>query len=142
MPGRLTTIHMASQPVPPAKAKPALEIGIDVARNILCKRFNGHVSAAQMKAGVAEVARLLPSMRAGFKVLVDLSGLSSMDLDCAPHLAKVMDLCKAHGVGLVVRVTPDPEKDIGFNILSVTHYRGKVRVVTCETLAEAERALK
>jgi anti-anti-sigma regulatory factor len=133
---------MASQPISPAKAKPALEIEVDVARNILCKRFNGHVSAAQMKAGAEEVARLLPQMRAGFSMLVDLSGLEAMDLDCVQHLAKIMDRCKAQGVALVVRVTPDPAKDIGFNILSVTHYRGKVRVITCETQAEAERALK
>jgi hypothetical protein len=133
---------MASPPIPPGKPKPALVIEADLVRNILSKRFSGHVSAAQMKAGVDEVARLLPGMRAGFSVLVDLSGLDAMDIDCAPHLAKVMDLCKAHGVALVVRVTPDPSKDIGFNILSVTHYRGKVRVITCETLAEGERALK
>jgi len=133
---------MASQPVSPVRAKSAVDVQIDVARNILSKRFNGHVTAAQMKAGAEEVARLLPRMRAGFSVMVDLSGLDAMDIDCAPYLAKVMDLCKAQGVGLVVRVTPDPAKDIGFNILSVTHYRGKVRVVTCETLEEAERALK
>ncbi len=132
---------MASQPISPENAKPAIEIAVDVTRNILVKRFHGHVSAAQMKAGAQEVARLLPQMRAGFSVLVDLSGLDAMDLDCVPHLAKIMDLCKARGVGLVVRVTPEPDKDIGFNILSVTHYRGKVRVVTCQTLAEAERAL-
>jgi anti-anti-sigma regulatory factor len=133
---------MASQPIPPTKAKPACDIEIAVARNLVCLRFNGHVSAAQMRAGAEEVARLLPKMRAGFSVLADLSGLDAMDLDCVPHLAKIMDLCKAQGVGLVVRVTPDPEKDIGFNILSVTHYRGRVRVITCETLAEAERALR
>jgi ABC-type transporter Mla MlaB component len=133
---------MPSQPIPPAKPKPAFDIEIDVARNLVCQRFCGHVSAAQLKAGMGRVAALLPQMRAGFSMLVDLSGIDAMDLDCVPHLAKVMDLCRAQGVALVVRVTPDPDKDIGFNILSATHYRGKVRVVTCETLAEAERALK
>jgi anti-anti-sigma regulatory factor len=133
---------MTPQPILPAKAKPALDIELDVARNLLCKRFSGHISAAQMKAGAEEIARLLPKLRAGFSLLVDLSGLDAMDLDCVPHLANIMDLCKAQGVARVVRITPDPAKDIGFNILSVTHYRGKVRVMTCETLAEAERALK
>jgi anti-anti-sigma regulatory factor len=133
---------MTSQPIPPGEAKPPLNIELDVARNLLRKRFNGHVSAAQMKAGAEEMARVLPRLRPGFSMLVDLSGLDAMDIDCVPHLAKIMDLCKAKGVAQVVRVTPDPAKDIGFNILSVTHYRGKVRVLTCETLAEAERALK
>ena len=33
-------------------------------------------------------------------------------------------------------------KDIGFGILSIFHYARRVRVVTCETRAEAERVLK
>ena len=64
-----------------------------------------------------------------------------MDLDCVPHLTKIMDLSRAHGVGTVVRVIPDPDKDIGFSILSIIHYRRGVRIVTCESLAEAERVL-
>ena len=133
---------MASQLIPPAEAQPALEIEVDATRNILRKRFYGHVSAAKMKAGAEEVAQVLPRMRAGFSLVVDLSQLEAMDLDCVPHLTKIMDLVRAQGVSLVVRVMPDPAKDIGFNILSVTHYRGKVKVVTCETQAEAERALQ
>ena len=43
-----------------------------------------------------------------------------------------------HGVAEVVRVIPDPQKDIGLNILSVFHYSRRVRIVTCESLAEAE----
>jgi hypothetical protein len=75
-------------------------------------------------------------------VLADLTELQSMDLDCVLSLAKIMDLFKPHGVGLVVRVDPDPAKDIGSNILSVIRYRGKVSVVICDTIAEAARALK
>jgi hypothetical protein len=42
---------------------------------------------------------------------------------------------------MVVRVIPDPQKDIGLNILSLFHYRRRVRIVTCKTLAEAMKAL-
>lgn len=124
------------------KSKAAFVVEVDAARNLVRTRYCGSVTAAQMKTGVQEAERLLPQMRAGFAVLADLSGLEAMDLDCAPHLSKIMDLCKAQGVGLVIRVIPDPTKDIGLNILSLIHYRGKVRLVTCDTLAEAERALK
>jgi hypothetical protein len=65
-----------------------------------------------------------------------------MDLDCVPHLARIMDLSRARGVGTVVRIIPDRDKDIGFNILSIIHYRRDVQIITCETPAEAERALK
>jgi hypothetical protein len=42
---------------------------------------------------------------------------------------------------MVVRVIPNPQKDIGLNILSLFHYRRRVRIVTCETLEEAMNAL-
>jgi hypothetical protein len=121
--------------------KNAFHVEVDAARNLVHTRYCGKVSAEQMKIAVAEVERQLPTMRAGFAVLADLTGLETMELDCAPHLSRIMDLCRVQGVGLVVRVIPDPSKDIGLNILSLIHYRGKVRIVTCDTLAEAERAL-
>jgi hypothetical protein len=40
-----------------------------------------------------------------------------------------------------VRVIPDSRKDIGLNIMSLFHYRRGVRIVTCETLAEAHTIL-
>jgi hypothetical protein len=122
-------------------SKPAFEVEIEPARNVVRIRYFGDVLVAHMQAGAAELERLLPQMRTGFAVLTDLSGLDSMELGCAPHLTRIMDLCKTRGVGLVVRIIPDPAKDIGLNILSLTHYRGQVKIVTCGTLAEAERAL-
>jgi hypothetical protein len=48
-----------------------------------------------------------------------------------------MDLCSAGGVSSVVRVIPDPTKDIGFNIIARFHMPAPVRMETHETLAEA-----
>jgi hypothetical protein len=42
----------------------------------------------------------------------------------------------------VVRVIPDPHRDIGLQIMSYFHYKGDVRIVTCETLAEAAKTLR
>ena len=78
-------------------------------------------------------------MSPGFTFITDLTGLGSMELECAPDLARLMDFCKARGIGTVVRIIPDPRRDIGFNILSIVHYRRGVRVVTCKDAAEAER---
>ena len=64
-----------------------------------------------------------------------------MGLDCAPELGRMMELIGQAGVGLVVRVIPDPGKDIGLNILTVFHYPHHLRVVTCQNMAEAARAL-
>ena len=52
-----------------------------------------------------------------------------------------MDMCNEKGVEMVVRLIPDPHKDIGLNIMSLFHYRRRVRLVTCETLAEAMKIL-
>jgi hypothetical protein len=45
------------------------------------------------------------------------------------------------GIAKVVRVIPDPGKDIGLSIMSLFHYRRGVSIVTVETLAEAEKNL-
>jgi anti-anti-sigma regulatory factor len=123
-------------------AKPMFELRSDPTKNLVRVRYLGHVTAAGLKVFVLRVEETLPGLRAGFTVLTDLSELESMDLDCVPYLTKIMDLCRANGVGTVVRVIPDPTKDIGFNILSLIHLRRGVKIVTCENLAEAERALK
>lgn len=121
---------------------PEFEIQTDGLPDLVRMRYLGHVTAAAAKACCDEVERVLPKTRPGYTVLTDLSGLESMDLDCVPHLTKIMDLGRAHGIGTVVRVIPDPSKDIGFNILSIIHFRRGVKIVTCETLAEAERVIQ
>jgi hypothetical protein len=52
-----------------------------------------------------------------------------------------MELIGRAGVGMVVRVIPDPSKDIGMNILTIFHYPQQLQVVTCQNLAEALQAL-
>jgi hypothetical protein len=42
----------------------------------------------------------------------------------------------------VVRVIPDPHRDIGLQIMSYFHYSGDVQILTCQTLAEAEEILR
>ena len=120
---------------------PKCEVKGDATRNLIQIRYRGHVAVAEMKACAEQVKALLPTVRPGFTILTDLSGLDSMELVCVPELSKMMEACKAKGVGTVVRIVPDPAKDIGFNILSVIHYRRGVHVITCQNAAEAERVL-
>ncbi|HTB79386.1 MAG TPA: hypothetical protein VK717_00720 [Opitutaceae bacterium] len=122
--------------------KPVFAVEVDLARNLLRSRYSGHVTATAMQAAVEKGRELLPGMKPGFALLADWGQVEAMDFDCAPQIAELMDLCGKQGVGLIVRVLPDPARDIGLNILSIVHYRGKVRTVTCETAEEAEQALK
>lgn len=41
----------------------------------------------------------------------------------------------------MVRVIPDPYKDIGMNILSVFHYHNHPRIVTCDNMLDGVKAL-
>ncbi len=120
---------------------PPVEIQSVPEQNLARVRYHGHVTVADMTVALARIESLLRQLRPGFTVFTDLSNLDSMDLDCVAPLTKIMDCCRAAGVGTVVRVVPDTNKDIGFNILSIIHYRHGVKIVTCATLAEAEREL-
>jgi anti-anti-sigma regulatory factor len=116
-------------------------VSTDVAKNRATVRLRGDIDLACMKACVDLIATQ-PVLAKGFTVLTDLSGLNSMDRSCVPELERMMDLIRKSGAGTVVRVIPDQAKDIGFNILSLFHYRNKVHVQTFQSLAEAEAALK
>jgi hypothetical protein len=64
-----------------------------------------------------------------------------MDVSCAPELGAIMDLCSAGGMLSVVQVIPDPNKDIGFDIISHFHHHPPVKTQTHESLADAIKSL-
>jgi predicted choloylglycine hydrolase len=117
------------------------QVEVDKAKNLLKIIYAQHVEPEDTKRVEEKIPTLLPDLRPGFRMLTDLSNLESMDLACVPYIKRMMDLCNKKGVEMVVRVIPDPQKDIGLNILSLFHYRRRVRLVTCETLEEALKAL-
>ncbi len=77
----------------------------------------------------------------GFRVLTDFRWLDRMEPTAATHVAEIMDALAKKDVAAVVRVVPDPHKDIGLNILSQFHYGPKIKLATFESLAEALSAL-
>jgi len=101
----------------------------------------GHVDSDEMRRCADEIGVTASKMRPGFRVLVDMSDLESMDYAGAPYIGLVMDLCVAKQVEHVVRVIPNPHKDIGMNIMSYLRYGSKVRVTVCENRADAMRLL-
>lgn len=118
-----------------------MAVAAEIERKILRIQFSGEVRPEHVKAEVERVPPLLARLGAGFVLVTDLCELEAMDLDCAPYVTQLMDLCRAAGLARVVRIIPNPRKDIGFTLLALVHYRGKIPVVICETRAEAERAL-
>jgi len=118
-----------------------IHVDADPARNLLRIYFSQQVVPEEMKAGLDRANALLVNLRPGFCLLSDLSGLQSMDIRCAPYLEQAMDAYNQKGIAKVVRVIPDPRKDIGLSIMSLFHYRRGVRIVTVETLADADKNL-
>jgi hypothetical protein len=83
----------------------------------------------------------MDNLKPGFFLLTDLSNLESMEASCAPEVGAIMDLCSERGMLTVVRVIPDPNKDIGFDLISRFHLPPQVKVQTHASLAEAIKSL-
>lgn len=120
---------------------PVFAVETLVDRRLLVIRYAGYVRQSDVDACFDAVARALKSFRPDFRLLVDLTGLRSMETSCRTTLTRIMDLCDAHGVSLVIRVIPDPARDIGLQILSCFHYGPSVRTVTHTSLEAANAAL-
>ena len=113
------------------------EVKMDPAQNLLLLAFRKYVAPAELASGRAHVAAALETLQPGFRLLTDLSELDSMEYTCAPEIQAVMDMLRKKGVSLVVRVIPDPRKDIGFTVMSFFHYDHKTPVLILDSRAEA-----
>jgi hypothetical protein len=113
----------------------------DLGRNLLTVTYCGDVGPGDFGPAMGKLEVGLAELKPGFRLLTDLGGLESMDYACAPLIDKVMDLIDCRGVSEVIRIVPDPRKDIGFQVMSYFHYGPQVNIVTCETVEEAQRAL-
>ena len=112
------------------------------AKQLVCLSYIQRVRLEELESGREDVKTLLTDLPPGFRLLVDLSQLETMDLDCMNEIGRTMELFDQSGVGVIVRVIPDPEKDKGFNILTIFHYPHHPQVITCQTMVEAARLLE
>lgn len=111
------------------------------AKRLLVLSYIGQVRRSDLERRRDDLKGLLTEMSPGFRLLVDLTSLESMKLDCTDVIGEFMKLMDQIGVSMVVRVIPDPKKDIGMNILMVFHYKKRPRVVNCQTMKEAAAVL-
>jgi hypothetical protein len=111
------------------------------AKSLLQVSYIGQVGAEELRREYDDLVALLADLPAGFKLLVDLERLETMDIACVEELGKMMEAFDRHGLAQVVRVIPDPTKDIGFNILARFHYQNEPRTTNCKTMIEAAALL-
>ena len=109
--------------------------------NALSIAYGGRVTPDETRLCSDEVRLALNILKPGFRLLVDLTELKTMDLSCSPFIANIMEMCDAAGVAEVIRIIPDPTRDIGLQILSFFHYGSDVYIRTCATVAEANELL-
>lgn len=115
---------------------------VDEPKSLFVIRYRGVVGAEETEKGLEQIRHGLAKLQSGFRLLADLSELESMDVGCAPFIEQAMDIFNEKGASMVVRVIPDPHRDIGLQIMSIFHYRGDVHILTCETLAQASEILQ
>jgi hypothetical protein len=111
------------------------------ARRLLCLSYIQRVRSGELKRGREDIKTLLADLPPGFRLLVDLSQLEAMEFDCMKEIGRTMELFDRSGVGMIVRVIPDPSKDIGLSILTLFHYPHHPHIVTCKTMTEAAELL-
>ena len=116
-------------------------IECDLERNLLAIRYGGRIGPDETRQCAEEVRIALAGVKPGFRLLVDLTDLESLEVSCAPYIRNIMEMCNEKGVTEVVRVIPNPKQDIGLQIMSYFHYRGDVHITTCASAREATAAL-
>ena len=110
-------------------------------KRLLCLTYMQRVVPGELKLAREEIQNLLADLPPGFRLLADLSQVEFMDPECATEIGRTMELFDQAGVGLIVRVIPDPAKDIGLNIFSIFHYPNRPQIATCKTMTEASELL-
>lgn len=113
----------------------------DRTKRLLVISAAGRVTVEEVRQVAQRVREIIKDVEPGFRVLTDFRWMESMDPAAAPHVAEIMDALAGKKVGLVIRVVPDPHKDIGLNILSLFHYGAGIQIATFETLVDALQSL-
>jgi hypothetical protein len=113
----------------------------DRSKRLLVISAAGQVTKKEVETAALRVREMMKEITSGFRVLTDFRWLDRMEPAATAHLAEIMDALAEKEVAAVVRVVPDPHKDIGLNILSQFHYGPQIKLATFESLAEALSAL-
>ena len=110
-------------------------------RQVLSVSYLGKVTPTELKQAREDLKALLTGLQPGFRLLVNLSHLEAMGLECRTEIGRNMDLVSHAGVSRVVYIIPDPTKDIGLNILAFFHYPNHPQIINCKNLIEGVEKL-
>jgi hypothetical protein len=114
-----------------------VSVEINESKRLLVISAAGHVAKEEVKQTTEQVRNALQDVAPGLRALIDFRWLESMRPSAATHIAEIMDALAEKQVAAVIRIIPDPGKDIGLNILSRFHYARELPITTVKTLVEA-----
>jgi len=117
------------------------KVTYDNIRNIITVKIWEDFNIKQAEDLHTHLEQIVPRCKKGFRVLTDLSLLKNMEQKAHRTIEKSMELYDQYGVSKVIRIIPDPAKDIGFNIMSLFHYARDVKIHTCQSIKEAQKYL-
>ena len=113
----------------------------DESGQFLTISYSGGVTHNCVEGSRRNIRDEMGHLKPGFVLLVDLTALESMSPECAQALGALIELCSSREMGVAVWVVPDPEKDIGLNLISKFHCWQPVRMHTRPNLAEALKCI-
>jgi len=119
-----------------------VKVSYDDEHNTVIIEFEGNIDIAQAERFFSDIEKVLPKPGKGFKLLTDFSSVQTMELAVKDEIKKAMGLFNARGVTEILRVLPDPDMDIGLNIMSRSRYSQDVKILTLRSREEALARLR
>jgi D-arabinose 1-dehydrogenase-like Zn-dependent alcohol dehydrogenase len=118
-----------------------VKLHYDNDQNVVVLEFEGNVDVAEARKSFDEMGKTIPQKGKGFRLLTDFSKLDTIDLSVKSFIEKAMELFKSQGVTEIIRVIPDPNMEVGMNLISTAHYPKNVKVHTVRSRQEAKKYL-
>jgi len=119
-----------------------VKVNYDGEHNTVIVEFKGDINEAQAEQFFSDIETVIPKHGKGFKILTDFSLVHDMDLAVQRGIKKAMKLFTARGVTEILRVLPNPDMEIGFNIMSAFNYSKEIEIHTFHSREEAQARLR
>jgi len=122
---------------PASDTRGMISVELNGSKRLLIISAAGHVRTEEVQQAAEEVREALQQVAPGLRVLIDFRWLESIHPFAAPYIAQIMEALAQKQVASVIRIIPDPGKDVGLKMLAQFRYNTELSISTVETLVEA-----
>lgn len=114
-----------------------ISVEIDRSKRLLIISAAGHVRTEEVQQAAQEVREALRQVAPGLRTLIDFRWLESIHPSSAPYIAQILEALAQKQAASIIRIIPDPGKDVRLQILSQFRNSDELPISTVETLVEA-----